>query len=212
MDDSVRFSCRLFKLKELSEELPSKEFGVLRRPCNCFCCPPLIIFLKSQFDCNSFLHKRTMTLHQTHLESQTHMALNTYPHTYSPFHNTNAKAQKFKFLTNPSIIHIKAKKPQQTFPFIRPHLSQLCTIGSISKTKNLKTQKSAWKPTEAYRCEKPEIHIEMQNWWVGGGTELWFQNLTLSLQQSRKNKKQMGSSILCKKITLKTKTKSSYER
>jgi hypothetical protein len=52
----------------------------------------------------------------------------------------------------------------------------------------------------------------MQNWWVGGGTELWFQNLTLSLQQSRKNKKQMGSSILCKKITLKTKTKSSYER
>ncbi len=110
VDDSVRLSCRLLKLKELSEELPGKEFGVLRRLCNCFCCPPLIIFLKLQFDCNSFLHKHTMTLHQTNLESQTHTALNTYsPDTYSPFHNTNAKAQKFTFLTNPSIIHIKAK-------------------------------------------------------------------------------------------------------
>jgi len=96
------------------------------------------------------------------------MALNTY----SPFHNTNAKAQKFTLVTNPSIIHIKSKKPQQTFPFIRPHLSQLCTIGNISKTTNLKTQKNAWKPTAAYRCEKPEIHKEMQNWWVGWGNEL----------------------------------------
>jgi hypothetical protein len=167
VDDSVRLSCRLLKLKELSEELPGKEFGVLRRLCNCFCCPPLIIFLKLQFDCNSFLDKHTMTLHHTKLESQTHMALNTY----SPFHNTNAKAQKFTFVTNPSIIHIKAQKSQQTFPFIRPHLSQLCTIGNISKTKNLKTQKNAWKPTAAYRCEKPEIHKEMQNWWVVVGRE-----------------------------------------
>lgn len=113
VDDSVRLSCRLLKLKELSEELPGKEFVVLRRLCNCFCCPPLIIFKKLQFDCNSFLHKRTMSLHQTNLESQTHMALNTYSphtsHTYSPFHNTNAKAQKFTFVTNLSIIHIKAK-------------------------------------------------------------------------------------------------------
>jgi hypothetical protein len=110
VDDSIRLSCRLFKLKEVSEELPGKEFGVLRRLCKCFCCPALIIFLKLQFDCNSFLHKRPMTLHQTNLESQTHMALNTYsPHTYSPFHNTNAKAQKFTFVKNTSIIHIKAK-------------------------------------------------------------------------------------------------------
>jgi hypothetical protein len=29
VDDSVRLSCRLLKLKELSEELPGKEFGVL---------------------------------------------------------------------------------------------------------------------------------------------------------------------------------------
>jgi hypothetical protein len=151
----------------------------LRRLCNCFCCPPLIIFFKLQFDCNIFLHKRTMTLHQTNLESQTHMALNTYsPHTYSPFHNTNAKGPEIH-ICNKSFNHThQSKKPQQTFPFIRPHLSQLCTIGSISKTKNPKTQKNAWKPTAAYRCEKPEIHIEMQNWWVGGGTELWFQNLT----------------------------------
>jgi hypothetical protein len=28
VDDSVRLSCRLLKLKELSEELPGKEFGV----------------------------------------------------------------------------------------------------------------------------------------------------------------------------------------
>lgn len=110
VDDSVRLSCRLLKLKELSEELPGKEFGVLQRLCNCFCCTPLIIFFKLQFDCNSFLHKHTMPLHQTNLESQTHMALNTYsPHTYSPFHITNAKAQKFTFGTNPSIMHIKAK-------------------------------------------------------------------------------------------------------